>query len=288
MTIFVGMDGSEGAEIALQFAVCEGELRDLPVTALVAWDLFNQKSPAPDGTFDPQYDETKALATLDAWVVAGVGAGAAEKVGRLAVVDLPWKALVAAGEQADLLVVGARGIGGFLGLRLGSVSERVLHHATCPVAVVHQEQRETPPTGEHIVVGVDGSATADKALRWALDEARARHARVTVVTVWSVPVTSYPGMFADGTIFESAAREVLDQVMASVDASGLDHPIDTQVVPGSAPGAILDAANDATLIVVGSRGLSRFKSLMLGSVSLQVVHHAMCPVVVVPHDPEGG
>ncbi len=102
----------------------------------------------------------------------------ADSVERVSVCDLPWRALVTISQEADLLVVGARGSGGFLGLRIGSVSEHVLQHAQCPVAVIHADGRTEMPTEERIIVGVDGSQTAAKALAWALDEARARHAKV--------------------------------------------------------------------------------------------------------------
>ena len=137
MTIYVGMDGSEGAAEAARWAVAEGKLRSTAVVAAVAWDLFSQKSLTPDGEFDPHYDENDALAVLDSWVVAAVGHEAAARVERKSIIDLPWRALVTVSEGADLLVVGARGSGGFLGLRLGSVSEKCLQHATCPVAVIH-------------------------------------------------------------------------------------------------------------------------------------------------------
>ena len=89
--------------------------------------------------------------------------------------DLPPQHL---GEDAALLLVGARGRGGFAGLLLGSVSQKVLHQATCPVAVVHAIENGAPHgDDQRIVVGVDGSSGADRALRWALEEARRRAGR---------------------------------------------------------------------------------------------------------------
>ena len=66
--IWVGVDGSEGAALALRWAVHEGELRNIPVTAVVAWDLLNQWSLVQSETFDPDFDDDKALALLDGWV----------------------------------------------------------------------------------------------------------------------------------------------------------------------------------------------------------------------------
>ncbi len=175
MTIYVGTDGSAGAAAALRWAAREGELRNLPVTAVVAWDLLNQARPSSGDELDPAYADEDALAVLHDWVTAAVGPERADTIGRFSVCDLPWRALVSTSAGSDLLVVGARGTGGFLGLRIGSVSEHVLQQARCPVAVVHADGRgDETATEERIIVGVDGSETASRAIAWALDEARAR------------------------------------------------------------------------------------------------------------------
>ena len=232
---------------------------------------------------------TTTLAVLDSWVVAAVGHEAAARVERKSIIDLPWRALVTVSEGADLLVVGARGSGGFLGLRLGSVSEKCLQHATCPVAVIHTNGA-TAAASERIVVGVDGSEVSALALAWALDEARLRGASVRAVTAWdggTIAASSMPGALVDPQFLEDAAKEVLDDALGTADASGLPAPVERIVEAGGAPSAILDAAKDASLIVTGSHGRSGLKSVLLGSVSRQVVHHAPCPVVVVPHPDRG-
>ncbi len=290
MTIFVGVDGSEGAAAALRWGVHEGELRGSSVTAVVAWDLLNQKSPTPNPPFDPQYEQTDALEALDKWVEAAVGSEAAKDVGRQSVCELPWRALVHVAEDADLLVVGARGLGGFLGLRLGSVSEHCLYHATSPVAVVHAEQRTAPPLRERIVVGVDGSPTSLEAFCWAVREAVVRRAQLCAVSAWSMPLMAYSGAVSvsDTAMFEEAASEVLDGAVAAADLSDLPHPVERELVASGASSAIIEAASEATLVVVGSRGISHAKEILFGSVSHQVVHHAPCPVVVIPPDSHTG
>jgi nucleotide-binding universal stress UspA family protein len=281
------MDGSEGAAAAARWAVREGELRQIPVTAVVAWDYLNQALPSGE-EFDPQYSEEDALGLLRAWVASAVGPALADTVGRISVCDFPWRALTGVSVEADLLVVGARGTGGFLGLRIGSVSERVLEHASCPVAVIHVDTRkQDAPAEERIVVGVDGSVTATRALAWALDEARARHAKVHLVSAWSVPIMVYPGAMEGANIFEGAAEEIIHDAVRDADVHGLAHPITCETTAGGAASALIDAAGDATLVVVGSRGLSRARELLFGSVSHQVVHHAPCPVVVIRPDQRG-
>jgi nucleotide-binding universal stress UspA family protein len=83
-------------------------------------------------------------------------------------------------------------------------------------------------------------------------------------------------------IFEDAARQLLDDVIGSTDASGLERPIERIPLHGPAPMALFEIARGADLLVVGARGLGGFKGLLLGSVSQQVAQHHGCPVVIVP------
>jgi nucleotide-binding universal stress UspA family protein len=135
-SIVVGVDGSEHATHALRWAAREAELHGAELTAVLAWDLFNQLHPGGDRTFDPAYDEAAADRALLAVIETGLGAEGAPTVRRRPVCDLPAAGLLSAAEGADLLVLGARGLGGFRGLLLGSVSQQCLNHATGPVAIV--------------------------------------------------------------------------------------------------------------------------------------------------------
>ncbi len=274
----VGVDGSAGSEDALRWAAEEARLRGASLTAVLAWNFLDQYHADGEQRFDPGYDEAAAREALDAAVARALGEGAGD-VERRVVCDLPSTALLDASEDADLLVVAARGLGAFRGLVLGSVSQRCLEHATCPVAIVHTAagQGATP----RVVVGVDGSEAAAAALRWAAEEARLRGAALQVVHAWEVP---YPAelAFAGGTYaaMEQAAHEVVAEALA--DAGLIADEVDHQVVQSTPSRALLEAAADATLVVVGSRGRGGFAGLLLGSVSHQVSQHAGCPVVVVP------
>jgi nucleotide-binding universal stress UspA family protein len=283
--IVVGVDESEGAAHALRWAEREGRLRGLPVTAVMAWGYLDQHHAVADAPFDPGYSEADALAALDAIVVATVGSEAGESIGRAVPTALAAPALLEAAADADLLVVGARGLGGFRDLLLGSVSQQCLHHAKIPVAVVHGAVVDRPNGDERIVVGVDGSAASRQALDWALDEARFRRATVEVVHAWQMPPTFSPYNSFDppAAVLEPAARQVLQDAVAAADVHDVPTPIVHTVVCDSAARAILDAARVADLVVLGSRGLGGFKGLLLGSVTNQVTHHASCPVVVLPN-----
>jgi nucleotide-binding universal stress UspA family protein len=136
-----------------------------------------------------------------------------------------------------------------------------------------------------VVVGIDGSDTAGRALEWALQEGRLRHAAVEVVHAWEVPYgpgERFAAVAFDSTPLEDAARRTLDAAVESADTSGLHNPVTRTLAVGSAAANILRAAEGADLVVVGSRGLGGFKGMVLGSVSYHIVHHATCPVVVLP------
>jgi len=139
-----------------------------------------------------------------------------------------------------------------------------------------------------IVVGIDGSEASQRALHWAVEEARAHGATVAAVHGWLGPAAAMYSLGAipiDPDLFREAAREVLDKAIASIDDADLVKPLEAKLVEGGASHVILEEALDADLVVVGSRGRGGFAGLLLGSVSQQVVHHATCPVLVIPAPP---
>lgn len=142
--LVVGVDGSEGSLGALRWALREARVLGVPVRALLAWSYLDQ----PPGSFDATYNEDDARARLDAALEAVAGEVGDVEVERLVVCDLATRALLANARDADLLVVGSRGLGGFKGLLLGSVSHQLVQHAPCPVVVVPGDERVTPePSG---------------------------------------------------------------------------------------------------------------------------------------------
>jgi nucleotide-binding universal stress UspA family protein len=137
-----------------------------------------------------------------------------------------------------------------------------------------------------IVVGVDGSAAAKEAVQLALHEATLRGTRVRAVHAWSavvpVPMTG-PGYV--GTIDREPVRAAAEERLRStVEAVAGERAADVErvLVEGPAGDAILEQAHDAELIVVGQRGRGAVAGLVLGSVSQHVLHHAHCPVLIVP------
>lgn len=139
-----------------------------------------------------------------------------------------------------------------------------------------------------IVVGIDGSHHASRALDWAMGEAAIRKADLTVIAVNSVPASYWTGapvaLPGDEGKVEEIRKSAQDAVDKAAAARGDQQPASVSVVAlsGFPAKTLIDLSEKSDLIVVGSRGAGGFGALFLGSVSSQVVHHAKCPVVVVP------
>jgi nucleotide-binding universal stress UspA family protein len=139
-----------------------------------------------------------------------------------------------------------------------------------------------------IVVGFDGSEHSQTALNWAIEEARQRDGQLRLITAWNKPPMAWYPAVLETAAGEIAAEESPQRIAESLQAEALKTAAGGgttatgQVVHNDSPAsAILDAAQDADLIVVGSRGHGGFPALHLGSVSTQVISHAPCPVLVV-------
>ena len=141
-----------------------------------------------------------------------------------------------------------------------------------------------------IIVGIDGSDHSRRALKWAIREAAVRHAPLTVLTVqatligyWGSPVL-YPGDEDLAEQGRKVAQEETDSVLEKIGPESRPSSVTVRAVTGLPAEALLEAAADADLLVVGSRGAGGFKRLLMGSVSTQVAQHAPCPVVMIPDE----
>jgi nucleotide-binding universal stress UspA family protein len=187
--------------------------------------------------------------------------------------------------DADLVVLGSRGLGGFPGLLLGSVSQQVAAHARVPIAVIPAADDEggDPVDTTSVVVGVDGSAASRQALAWAAEEARLRDLPIRAVQVRPGPEPDPADVSAAAV--ERDRQQQADAAFAQLveDELGAHHRgVSTHVVRGR-PSRVLihDASSPTSMLVVGSRGRGGFAGLLLGSVSQQCLTHAHGPVVVV-------
>lgn len=140
-----------------------------------------------------------------------------------------------------------------------------------------------------IIVGIDGSDNAQKALEWAMREAVIRRIPLTVFTVypvaigaWGLRPISYPQDQEEQERVRRAAEEAVEKATSQLEAGSRPESVTVSAVSGTAAEELINASRDADLLVVGSRGFGGFARLMMGSVSTQVAHHALCPVVIVP------
>ena len=276
--IVVGVDESDGSRLALQWAVREAQLHGAAVTALMSWDLLDQHHPQLE-PFNPRYGQEEAEAALEAFVEAAV-AGSYD-VRRIATCDLPARALLEASTAADLLVTGARGVGGFPGLLVGSVARRCLQQASVPTAVVRGVVSGAATWSRPVIAGVDGSSDATAALRWAGREAAVRKVPLVALHAWAPVSTSFLGLpLANPEMLEDASRAVVQRAVedAAVDPSA----VEPRSVPGTAASVLVRESEDADLLVVGQHGHGGVLLHLLGSVAAQVADHAACTVVVVP------
>ncbi|WP_017573236.1 universal stress protein [Nocardiopsis halotolerans] len=188
----------------------------------------------------------------------------------------------------DVIVVGTRGLGGVRAIMLGSVSVRASSEAPCPVVVVPHVENPPPHRGR-VVVGVDGSDSSRRALRFALHEALVSGSEVVVVNSWEMPLPAdAESLTADARLlhedmFDRQSEEVVAGLLAEVVDDRTEHLEITALRTQSNPvDALLEAGQDADLLVVGSRGRGGVRGLVMGSVSQGVLRHARVPVAVLP------
>jgi nucleotide-binding universal stress UspA family protein len=262
--VVVGVDLSAGAESVLRWADRQALGREAVLYAVTV-------------AVDPS-----AHAALAETINSALPADRARLVKLRVSEGKPALALMREARRAELLVVGAHSPGGMSGLLLGSVTEYVVAHASCPVAVVHP--RRHPRTGR-IAVGVDGSDCSRQALTWALRQADISAAQVEVITAWEWrPQYGYAmGMLAapDETQ-ERWAQELLARELGRLEPEDAAK-VTGRVQQGNAAAVLVDASVDADMIVVGNHGSGGAVGRLLGSVSQKVARHSQVPVVVV-HD----
>ena len=294
--VVVGVDGSPESGAALTWAARSAAARGESLRVVFALHMPLISVPFSGAAYVPPSEDLQEQAQrlLDT---------AAEQVSAVApnvAVDTelhvgpPAEVLLQASHSASLVVVGTRGLGTMGSLFLGSVSGRLAARSSAPVVVVPPDAAAETSAGP-VVVGVDGSAHAFEAMRFALSEAQRRGVGVIVVAAYHIPSSAIAfnpsAILADaGSMLHDAAdetaREIIDRARrAAGPEEGADVPVELRVVDGPAAEAIQSAAEGAGLVVVGSRGRGEVRGMLLGSVSHAVLTRAPWPVVVV-HAPE--
>ncbi|GAA3939041.1 universal stress protein [Actinomadura viridis] len=280
--VLVGYDGSRGGERALEWAVREAGSHGTLLTVCTAGTPAAEFRGDEDGAVALGVHEGErnlCRGHIDARRRLGCGVVRSLRVRGPAV-----GALRAYAGRAEMVVVGSRGLGGFRGLPLGSVSSQVCAHAPGRVVLVPGAERVARlPAGGEVVAGFDGSACAGAALGWAFEEAGWSGAPLVVVRCWRAHDASDPGDPAVVAGERRTAVERLEEDVArwrekfpevDVRTRFLDRP------PRETLGAL---AERARLLAVGARGCGGLRGMPLGSVSRFLVEHSRCPVAVA-HD----
>ncbi len=285
--IIAGVDGSEEALLAAQWAAdraakCGGEL-----TIVCTYAVASYSAAALDGGLAVLDDEALRRGAEHVVEEARYAVSDREiRVRTVTEVGDPATVLTELSEEADLMVIGSRGGGGFADRFLGTVSSALPAHSRCPVVVVpmHRSGRPFTPI-ERIVVGVDGSDVASMALKKAVDEAILWNADLTVVA--AVPIATGGGIMS----WMPAAidrQDMIADIRLAMDRSIKDAVGDRKVrvarhALDGAPAALLTEFSTAVdMVVVGTRGRGGFAGMLLGSTSQTVLHHSTCPVMTVP------
>lgn len=295
--VLVGVDGSAASLHALDWAAAQARVHGRRLQIVCSYSLPSFTAASLDGGY---------AALDDSAIQEGARAVLAEAKARVAPQGVPVTATVATGDAAGVLVemshdvalavVGTRGRGGFADRLLGTVSSALPAHAYCPTVVVPlradgaraaSDDAPLPPVTpvRRIVVGIDGSPQADLALRCAMTEAQAWGAELTAVA--GVPVGAGAGILAwlpAAVDHEQVLADAAEGLNVVVDRALADHPgltVRRHVLDGTGAELLTEFSTATDLIVVGSRGRGGFAGLLLGSTSQAVLHHAVCPVMVV-------
>lgn len=271
--IVVGVDGSESSRAALRWAARVAADRGAIVRAVTGWH-YPAAAGSPGGPAElASPTETDRRVTEDLRAIVGEELDAGADRVRIEVRRGPTAGVLlasAARASVDMLVLGARGLGGFDGLLLGSVTQQCVEHSPRPVVVLRGER---PPLDNPIVVGLDGSEAAARALIWAIDLAEATGSELVAVHA--------PGSGASRTVV-AEAEHALEDWCAPIAERGIAHQ---RRVEGGEPRtalAQLAEETDAALLVLGATGLGPVQGLLLGSVAGYVVRYARRPIAVVP------
>lgn len=280
--IVVGVDGSSASKVAVDWAARSAAMRRVPLKLVNALNppvvMTFPEVPMPAGYLQWQQEEGRKV--LDAALVTAAAAAQDVEVSTELVSGPSVPSLVEESKNAALIVVGCRGRGALARGLLGSVSTGLVHHAFCPVAIIHDEDPLMPhPSQAPVVVGLDGSPASEKAVGIAFEEASFRGVDLVAVHAWSdTGVFEFPG--ADWSTQQAEAEEVLSERLSGWQERYPDVLVRRVVVADKPAHQLLEQAESAQLLVLGSHGRGGFAGMLLGSVSTAVVHAAKMPVIV--------
>ncbi|MFB4294903.1 universal stress protein [Nonomuraea sp. ATR24] len=281
--ILVGYDESPESHYALRWAVEEARLRKLPVLVChaVHWpyalkpavqEVLAQMEQVARGVVEEGLRRVRDLAPeMDVQPLLGRGT--------------PSAVLVEAGREAELTVLGSRGQGGFDGLQVGSAAVQVPAHSSRPVVVVRPPLLPPSSQGARILVGLDGSSASLAAFDFALDEAALRGGTLRAMCCWGDCGSSSwhePLPFVDSHALRRGAEARFREVALQRAGRYPEVSVTTEFVTERPERALIEAARDSTLLVLGNRGNESPACLLLGPVTQAALLGSWCPVAVTP------
>jgi nucleotide-binding universal stress UspA family protein len=287
--VVVVVDGSERALRAVRWGAAEAARRQAPLRLVIAFS-WTLEHVAARPRLERSYRDTllsRARGQLVSAVEAARQEGRGIEVRSELVVGSPIQVLGAEAREAQLVVIDDRCLARLEGLLVGSVAIGMAAHASCPVVVVRGDGREPSDTASlPVLVGVDGSASSDAAIGFAIEAAAARSAPLAALHTWSDVVFDVDAAAVppNRDVLEADERQALaDQVGVWADKFP-DVEVEMLVNCDQPTRSLLEHSSRAQLVVVGSRGHGQVAGMVLGSVSNALVHRASCPVAIVRPD----
>ncbi len=284
--ILVGVDGSAASKAAVAWATRDAAMRNISLTLVhVVVPVVPSSSVSPEVSMPSDFfrwQEDQAVRVLDEArnTVAESSHGAAPAMVHSVVLHGGAVAtLVDLSKDADMIVVGSRGMGAFSRALLGSVSTGLVHHAHCPVAVIHEDAPEVAADAP-VLVGIDGSPASLAATEVAFDEASRRGVDLVALHAWRDLTTMYelPGL--DVGQLQAEAELALSERLSGYQERYPDVKVHRMVVSDQPSRQLVEHAKRAQLVVVGSHGRGGFAGMLLGSVSTAIVHAVKSPAII--------
>lgn len=277
--IVLATNGSVGSHVALDWVLERGRSMPLSLELVTVVDPGRGSAAVSSGSLRAAYERS----------VADVQRRVEQEAPAMEVAvsirsGSPGPELLAASADADLLVVGTREPTGYFA---GTLRHQLAAGARCPVAIVPANWK---PRGGSVVTGVDDDVTSRLAMRYAAREAERLGRELIVVHGWQVSAVLAAYWLSTGANpiaeIRTAHREILDRSVQSIHAEHPGITMRDELARGSVSLALVDAAEGAELLVVGTHRRGVVPGLLLGSVAHDVLTTLPCPIVVVPHPDE--
>jgi nucleotide-binding universal stress UspA family protein len=282
--ILVCVDGSAASDTAVAWATREAIMHQLPMTLMhavppvvVGWPVGRLYAEMPEWQHDTaQHVVDQARKTINANLDKSESLEISTEITYSNVVPT----LIDASKDAGMIVAGSQGLGALSRLLLGSVAAGLIHHAHCPVAIVHSDEGAVPDSKAPVLLGIDGSPASEAATALAFDEASRRGVGLRALHAWS-DVGVFPMLGMDWRDRERNGQEILAERLAGWQEEYPDVRVERLLFCDKPSRWLREESEHAQLLVVGSHGRGGFPGMLLGSVSSAVAQSATIPVIVV-------